>query len=186
VLRLDKTPTSWTRLENRKELAQSTGAFDNLGSYLERVSPVMELDAPIMTLHGAKGLAFPLVFLPGWEEGVFPRRRSLDENGDKGLEAAPFLCRRHTRPRGGADFVCGQPAGLWPLDQPPAQPAFVDKFPIASVEAASETGYCGGGRGLLDSASRWDEVNYASGYDSPGSHSTAIILRPPLEAFLRC
>ncbi len=93
MLRLDKTPTSWTRLENLKELAQSMGAFDNLGSYLERVSPVMDLDAPIMTLHGAKGLAFPLVFLPGWEEGVFPSQRSLDENGDKGLEAAPFLCR---------------------------------------------------------------------------------------------
>jgi DNA helicase-2/ATP-dependent DNA helicase PcrA len=125
------------------------GAFDNLGSYLERVSPVMDLDAPIMTLHGAKGLAFPLVFLPGWEEGVLASQRSMDENGDKGLEAASFLRRRHPRPRGGADFVCGQPAGLRPLDQPPAQPAFVDNLLIASVEAASETGYYGGGPGML-------------------------------------
>ena len=93
MLRLDKTPTAQTRLENLKELVQSVGAFDALGAYLEHVSLVMDMDrgpqadaVQIMTLHSAKGLEFPLVFLPGWEEGVFPSQRSVDEKGEKGLE----------------------------------------------------------------------------------------------------
>src|SRR4029077_16804429 len=93
ALRLDKGPTSQTRLENLKELVQSMGAFDTLEGYLEHVSLVMDLDreagddaVQIMTLHSAKGLEFPLVFLPGWEEGIFPSQRSMDEKGEKGLE----------------------------------------------------------------------------------------------------
>ncbi|MDP1987633.1 ATP-dependent helicase, partial [Phenylobacterium sp.] len=91
ALRLDKTPMAQTRLENLKELVQSMGAFDSLEAYLEHVSLVMDLDrgagedaVQIMTLHSAKGLEFPLVFLPGWEEGVFPSQRSMDESGEKG------------------------------------------------------------------------------------------------------
>ncbi|HZZ34263.1 MAG TPA: UvrD-helicase domain-containing protein, partial [Caulobacteraceae bacterium] len=93
ALRVDKGPTSQTRLENLKELVQSMGAFESLEAYLEHVSLVMDLDresgddaVQIMTLHSAKGLEFPLVFLPGWEEGVFPSQRSMDEKGEKGLE----------------------------------------------------------------------------------------------------
>ncbi|MDO9430101.1 MAG: 3'-5' exonuclease, partial [Phenylobacterium sp.] len=74
ALRLDKTPTAQTRLENLKELVQSMSAFDSLEAYLEHVSLVMDMDrgpqadaVQIMTLHSAKGLEFPLVFLPGWE-----------------------------------------------------------------------------------------------------------------------
>jgi DNA helicase-2/ATP-dependent DNA helicase PcrA len=69
------------------------GEFENLAGFLEHVSLVMENDADaggervsLMTLHAAKGLEFDMVFLPGWEEGLFPSQRSLDEGGEKSLE----------------------------------------------------------------------------------------------------
>ncbi len=91
--RADKSPDAAGRLDNLKELISAMGEFENLPSFLEHVSLVMEaIEAggqervTIMTLHGAKGLEFDLVFLPGWEEGVFPNQRALDETGVKGLE----------------------------------------------------------------------------------------------------
>jgi len=87
------TPDARTRLDNLKELVAAVGEFDSLAAFLEHVALVMEneTDAPgervsLMTLHGAKGLEFPVVFLPGWEEGLFPHQRAMDENGLKGLE----------------------------------------------------------------------------------------------------
>ena len=89
----DKSIEAPGRLENLKELIHALEEFDSLGGFLEHVSLVMENAAAsdgemitIMTLHGAKGLEFDVVFLPGWEEGLFPSQRSLDENGLKGLE----------------------------------------------------------------------------------------------------
>ncbi|HEX7946222.1 MAG TPA: UvrD-helicase domain-containing protein, partial [Phenylobacterium sp.] len=93
ALKLDKSPQAQGRLENLKELVQSMSGYETLEAYLEHVSLVMDLDrgssadsVQVMTLHQAKGLEFPLVFLPGWEEGVFPSQRSMDEKGEKGLE----------------------------------------------------------------------------------------------------
>ncbi len=178
TLRLDKGPTSQTRLENLKELVQSMGAFENLSAYLEHVSLVADLDrgagddaAQIMTLHAAKGLEFPLVFLPGWEEGVFPSQRSIDENGERGLEEErrlAYVGLTRAREEARISFAANrQVYGRWTSQMPSR---FVDELPIASVEAASETGYYGGGPGLRDGGggSRWDETNYGSGYDSPG------------------
>ena len=181
ALRLDKGPTSQTRLENLKELVQSMGAFENLSAYLEHVSLVMELDrgpaadaVTIMTLHSAKGLEFPLVFLPGWEEGVFPSQRSMDESGERGLEEERRLAYvgiTRAREEARISFAANrQVYGRW-TSQLPSR--FVDELPIASVEASSETGYYGGGiggqgGGLREASSRWDETNYGSGYDSPG------------------
>ncbi len=89
----DKSIEAPGRLENLKELIHAMEEFESLGGFLEHVSLVMENAAAsdgemitIMTLHGAKGLEFDMVFLPGWEEGLFPSQRSLDENGMKGLE----------------------------------------------------------------------------------------------------
>ena len=89
----DKSPEAPGRLENLKELVRALADFETLGGFLEHVSLVMENEenagdakVSLMTLHGAKGLEFDNVFLPGWEEGVFPNQRSLDENGGKGLE----------------------------------------------------------------------------------------------------
>ena len=89
----ERTPDAAGRLDNLKELVRSMGEFPDLGSFLEHVSLVMDVDSgeegervSIMTLHAAKGLEFDIVFLPGWEEGLFPHQRSLDDNGLAGLE----------------------------------------------------------------------------------------------------
>ncbi len=177
ALRLDKTPTAQTRLENLKELVQSMGAFDTLQAYLEHVSLVMDMDrgpqadaVQIMTLHAAKGLEFPLVFLPGWEEGVFPSQRSMDESGEKGLEEERRLAYvgiTRAREEARISFVANRMVyGRW-TSQLPSR--FVDELPIASVEASSETGYYGGGPGMAQHGSRWDETPaFGSGYASPG------------------
>jgi DNA helicase II / ATP-dependent DNA helicase PcrA len=89
----DKTPEAPGRLENLKELIAALGEFENLGGFLEHVSLVMDNAeasgtemVSVMTLHGAKGLEFDYVFLPGWEDGLFPSQRSMDDTGIAGLE----------------------------------------------------------------------------------------------------
>jgi DNA helicase-2/ATP-dependent DNA helicase PcrA len=178
ALRLDKGPTSQTRLENLKELVQSMGAFGSLTDYLEHVSLVMDLDrggaddsVQIMTLHSAKGLEFPLVFLPGWEEGVFPSQRSVDESGEKGLEEERRLAYvgiTRAREQARVSFAANrQVYGRW-TSQLPSR--FVDELPPANVDAASETGYYGGGPGMNQpTTSRWDDDrSFGQGYTSPG------------------
>jgi DNA helicase-2/ATP-dependent DNA helicase PcrA len=89
----DKSPEAPGRLENLKELVRALADFETLEGFLDHVSLVMENEenaeaekVSLMTLHGAKGLEFDTVFLPGWEEGVFPNQRAMDEQGAKGLE----------------------------------------------------------------------------------------------------
>jgi DNA helicase-2/ATP-dependent DNA helicase PcrA len=169
-----------TRLDNLKELTQAMQAFDTLQAYLEHVSLVMDLDraAPesesgavqIMTLHGAKGLEFPLVFLPGWEEGVFPSQRSIDEKGMKGLEEERRLAyvgvtraKRDARISFAANRLV---YGRW-TSQLPSR--FVDELPLAHVEPQSDTGYYGASTGMKEAKSRWDDApSFGSGYSSPG------------------
>jgi DNA helicase II / ATP-dependent DNA helicase PcrA len=93
ALQAEKTPEASGRLENLVELARAMEEYVTLGDFLEHVSLVMDNDAAdetekvtIMTMHAAKGLEFDHVFLPGWEEGVFPSQRSLDEGGLASLE----------------------------------------------------------------------------------------------------
>ncbi len=89
----DKSAEAPGRLENLKELVRALADFETLAGFLDHVALVMENEersdsdkVSLMTLHGAKGLEFDTVFLPGWEEGVFPNQRSMDESGNKGLE----------------------------------------------------------------------------------------------------
>jgi DNA helicase-2/ATP-dependent DNA helicase PcrA len=186
--------TGQTRLDNLKELVQAMGAYDTLEAYLEHVSLVMDLDrgpgedaVQIMTLHSAKGLEFPLVFLPGWEEGVFPSQRSIDEKGEKGLEEERRLAYvgiTRAREEARVSFAANrQVYGRW-TSQLPSR--FVDELPHAHVEATSETGYYGGGPGMAEAKSRWDEapVFAAGGYTSPGWRRAAdrSNTTPPVQA----
>ena len=93
MLQADRSAESAGRLENLAELARAMEEYETLGAFLEHVSLVMDNDADaeadkvtIMTIHAAKGLEFDTVFLAGWEEGVFPSQRALDEGGHASLE----------------------------------------------------------------------------------------------------
>jgi DNA helicase-2/ATP-dependent DNA helicase PcrA len=89
----DRSPEAPGRLENLRELVRALADFETLAGFLEHVALVMENDeaaagdrVSLMTLHAAKGLEFDTVFLPGWEEGLFPSQRTMDESGTRGLE----------------------------------------------------------------------------------------------------
>lgn len=93
MLQADRTPEAAGRPENLTELTRAMEEYETLGDFLEHVSLVMDNDASddeskvtIMTMHGAKGLEYDHVFCAGWEEGVFPSQRSLDEGGIASLE----------------------------------------------------------------------------------------------------
>ncbi|MBY6115824.1 UvrD-helicase domain-containing protein [Mameliella alba] len=175
----DKTPEAPGRLENLKELIKALESFENLQGFLEHVSLVMdnENDAggekvSIMTLHAAKGLEFPAVFLPGWEDGLFPSQRSMDESGVKGLEEERRLAYVGiTR----AEEVCTisfagnrRVFGQWQSQMPSR---FVDELPEEHVEVLTPPGLYGGGQaagmGGLNSTleTRAAEANV---YNSPG------------------
>jgi len=93
MLKNKKDIESETRLENIKELLKGMREFENLESFLEHVALATSIDEDwkgekinLMTIHAAKGLEFDIVFLPGWEEGLFPHQKSLEEKGDAALE----------------------------------------------------------------------------------------------------
>ncbi|MBP2160947.1 UvrD-helicase domain-containing protein [Asticcacaulis sp. BE141] len=167
--RADKT-SGQTRLDNLKELGDSMAAFDNLEAFLEHVALVMDLErdsgqnsVKLMTLHAAKGLEFPVVYLPGWEEGIFPSQRSMDEGGLKSLEEErrlAYVGLTRAREEAKVSFVANrQVYGRW-TNQIPSR--FVDELPIDHVEASSQTGY--GNQGWTSQQSRWDRAGYEPNY----------------------
>ncbi len=182
MLRADRSPQAATRLENLKELVNAVGQFDTLEAFLEHVQLVMDTstdsgsddEVQIITLHGAKGLEWPLVFLPGWEEEVFPSKRSIDENGMKGLEEERRLAYVGiTRARESCriSFVANrQIYGRW---QSVIPSRFVDELPHENVEAISETGYGTrqgfGGTGFGETGTdSFQDLGAQSTYSSPG------------------
>lgn len=150
----DRSAEAPGRLENLKELIRSMEEYESLRSFLEHVALVMdaeqnaELDAVnIMTLHSAKGLEFETVFLPGWEEGLFPHQRALDEGGRSGLEEERRLAYVGlTRAKKNLHlwFVSNRRIhGLWQSTIPSR---FLEELPEAHVEVA-ESGNSYGGYG---------------------------------------
>ena len=168
----DKSPEAPGRLENLKELITAMAEFENLGGFLEHVSLVMDNaeaagseQISLMTLHGAKGLEFDIVFLPGWEEGVFPNQRALDETGIAGLEEErrlAYVGLTRARKRAYVTHAANRRLyGSW-VSAIPSR--FVDELPPETVETeagaglyagASAAGFGhggGGGGGFRESA----------------------------------
>ncbi len=173
----DKSAEAPGRLENLKELIRSMEAFESLRGFLEHVSLVMDteqnenLDAvSIMTLHSAKGLEFDTVFLPGWEEGLFPHQRALDEGGRSGLEEErrlAYVGLTRAKHRLHIWFVSNRRIhGLWQSTLPSR---FLDELPASHVDVAEpETSYGGYGRGGYGQ-SRFDKAEpFANTYSTPG------------------
>jgi len=137
----DKSPEAPGRLDNLKELVRALSDFETLAGFLDHVSLVMENDeAPdadrvsLMTLHGAKGLEFDNVFLPGWEEGVFPNQRAMDENGMKGLEEERRLAYVGlTRARRRAIVSHAANRRIYANWQPSMPSRFLDELPETEV-----------------------------------------------------
>jgi DNA helicase-2/ATP-dependent DNA helicase PcrA len=171
----DKSPQAPARLENLKELIRFMEEFDTLGAFLEHVALVMDAEqasdgdrVSVMTLHAAKGLEFDTVFLPGWEEGLFPHQRSLDESGLAGLEEERRLAYVGiTRAKKRAHISFAQNRRVHGLWQTAVPSRFVDELPDAHVDAVQDAGSMGQyshGPGFSDAWS--GRMN--AGYSSPG------------------
>jgi DNA helicase-2/ATP-dependent DNA helicase PcrA len=156
--RKDKSVEAAGRLDNLKELVKALEEFENLQGFLEHVSLVMDAakeDAAekvtLMTLHAAKGLEFAAVFLPGWEDGLFPSQRSMDESGLKGLEEERRLAYVGIH-------------GLWQSTIPSR---FLDELPTDHVDVAEPPTSYGGHGGY--GTSRFDRADtFSASRSSPG------------------
>ena len=157
MLLADKSPEAPGRLENLKELIVAMEEFENLAGFLEHVSLVMENTeaagsdmVSIMTLHSAKGLEFDTVFLPGWEEDLFPNRRSLDESGMAGLEEERRLAYVGlTRAKRQAHVLYAANRRIHGQWQSALPSRFVEELPKNNVDVTTPNGLYGntGGRG---------------------------------------
>lgn len=172
----DKSPDAPTRVENLQELVEAMAAFENLAGFLEHIALVMENDAAsdedkvsLMTLHGSKGLEFNNVFLPGWEEGLFPSQRTMDESGMKGLEEERRLAYvgiTRAKERAHIMFVANRfMHGRW-LSAIPSR--FVDELPEDEVEIRSDQGAYGAGDLMAPQFAGAEQRGFDSSYNTPG------------------
>jgi DNA helicase-2/ATP-dependent DNA helicase PcrA len=172
--RQEKTADAAGRLENLKELVRAMEEFPDLGAFLEHISLVMDAAnadsgarVSIMTLHAAKGLEFETVFLPGWEEGLFPHQRSLDDSGRAGLEEErrlAYVGLTRAKRRAKIYFATNRRIhGLWQTTIPSR---FLDELPeshVEVIEAATGSAYGGYAQ------SRFANMDtYGSSYATPG------------------
>jgi DNA helicase-2/ATP-dependent DNA helicase PcrA len=173
----DRSADAAGRLENLKELVRSMEEFENLQGFLEHISLVMDRDGgaeddavSLMTLHSAKGLEFDNVFLPGWEEGLFPSQRTLDEQGRAGLEEERRLAHvglTRARRRAKLYFATNRRIhGTWSTTIPSR---FLDELPAPNVEITESKGGSGWGGSGGYGPSRFDNVeSFGSSYSTPG------------------
>ena len=176
MLKADKTPEAAGRLENLKELVRSMEQFESLTAFLEHVSLVMELESAdhgedrinVMTLHAAKGLEFERVFLPGWEEGLFPSQRTLDEKGTAGLEEERRLAYVGlTRARKCAyiSFASNRRVhGMWQNGLPSR---FISELPAGHIDSLVDEGFYGHYGSFRDNTENTSFSGEGS-YASPG------------------
>ncbi|WP_213769638.1 UvrD-helicase domain-containing protein [Bradyrhizobium sp. dw_78] len=173
----DRSADAAGRLDNLKELVRSMEEFENLQGFLEHISLVMDRDGgadeqavSLMTLHSAKGLEFGNVFLPGWEEGLFPSQRTLDEQGRAGLEEERRLAHvglTRARRRAKLYFATNRRIhGTWSTTIPSR---FLDELPAHNVEITESKGGSGWGGAGGYGPSRFDNVeSFGSSYTTPG------------------
>jgi DNA helicase-2/ATP-dependent DNA helicase PcrA len=173
----DRSADAAGRLENLKELVRSMEEFENLQGFLEHISLVMDREGSaeddavsLMTLHSAKGLEFDNVFLPGWEEGLFPSQRTLDEQGRAGLEEERRLAHvglTRARRRAKLYFATNRRIhGTWSTTIPSR---FLDELPAHNVEITESKGGSGWGGSGGYGPSRFDNVEaFGSSYTTPG------------------
>ena len=168
-----------TKLENLKELVSAAAEFETLAGYLDHVSLVAERTRGsddgqvwLMTLHAAKGLEFPIVFLPGWEEDIFPSARSLDETGQAGLEEErrlAYVGLTRARESCRISFAANrQVYGRWQNALPSR---FIDELPEEVVDVVSEPGLYGVAAHQMPAQSRFADLVLDEGssrYETPG------------------
>ncbi|HVB18078.1 MAG TPA: 3'-5' exonuclease, partial [Stellaceae bacterium] len=187
MLQADTAPDAPGRLENLKELVVAMAEFENLAGFLEHISLVMDNAADLggdvvslMTLHSAKGLEFDTVFLPGWEEGLFPSQRSVDEHGLNGLEEErrlAYVGLTRARRRAYVSFAANRRIhGQW---QSSARARFVDELPAAHVEMMTEPGL-GGSAGGWATTSPWGANWRGTGTSGGETRLLRTPSRPPL------
>ncbi len=176
--RTNKSAKAESKIDNLKEVVNAVSEFDTLAAFLDHVALVADhnegsADGQIwlMTLHAAKGLEFPVVFLPGWEEGVFPSQRSLDEGGAAALEEERRLAYvgiTRTRESCRISFAANRLMyGRWQTSLPSR---FVDELPESEVEVVSQPGLYGKAATNFPSHSRFDaaRIDDDAYYDNPG------------------
>ncbi|MHA1517159.1 MAG: 3'-5' exonuclease, partial [Alphaproteobacteria bacterium] len=169
----DRSQQAEGRLENLKELIRFMEEFDTLAGFMEHVSLVMDAATEegtdrvnLMTLHSAKGLEFDTVFLPGWDEGLLPHQRSLDEAGRSGLEEERRLAHVGlTRARKRAKITFAQNRRNYGMWQTAVPSRFIDELPVDHVQVAEDKGLHGYGMSRFEDA----DTLFASGYyETPG------------------
>jgi len=174
MLRAERSLEADGRLENLSELVRSMADFPSLQSFLEHVSLVMDAEraegderVSLMTLHAAKGLEFDTVFLPGWEEGLFPHPRAVEEGGRAGLEEErrlAYVGLTRARRRVVVTYAANRRMrGLWQVSAPSR---FVGELPPEHYDSGREQAF----HAVFDASGRDYAAGggFASRYDTPG------------------